>query len=95
MTSSYLNFVCVWVLAPVCKAAWYDDSNCFVAGFIDGVICLATKEPNDQVKIVEAHKVSTFNNVHKVLCKSIASKFIGFKNFWGNVAFFCGYFAAF
>ncbi|XP_020630073.1 probable E3 ubiquitin-protein ligase HERC1 isoform X4 [Orbicella faveolata] len=41
---------------PVCKAAWYDNSNCFVAGFIDGVICLATKDPNDQVKIIEAHK---------------------------------------
>ena len=75
-------------LVPVCKAAWYDDSSCFVAGFIDGVICLATKEPNDQVKIVEAHKVRIFNsiafkNVHRVLCKSIASK---------N---FCRYFATF
>ena len=50
-------------LVPVCKAAWYDNSNCFVAGFIDGVICLATKDPNDQVKIIEAHKVSTFNSI--------------------------------
>ena len=50
-------------LVPVCKAAWYDNSNCFVAGFIDGVICLATKDPNDQVKIIEAHKVSTFKRI--------------------------------
>lgn len=43
----------------MCKVAWYDDSNSFVAGFIDGIICLATKHSEDQVKIVEAHKVST------------------------------------
>lgn len=47
-----------YFLVPVCKAVWYDDSNCFVAGFIDGVICLATKDPDDQVKIVNAHKVN-------------------------------------
>lgn len=47
----------------VCKAAWYDDSNRFVAGFIDGVICLATKDPGDQVKIIEAHKVSPVNSI--------------------------------
>lgn len=57
---SYLC-MCINFLVPVCKAAWYDNSNCFVAGFIDGVICLATKDPNDQVKTIEAHKVSTFN----------------------------------
>lgn len=45
------------LLVPVCKVAWYDDSNSFVAGFMDGVICLATKDPDVQVKIVEAHKV--------------------------------------
>lgn len=44
---------------PVCKVAWYDDSNSFVAGFMDGVICLGTKQLEDQIKIVEAHKVST------------------------------------
>lgn len=51
-----------YLLVAVCNAAWYDDSNCFVAGFIDGVICLATKDPDDQVKIVQAHKVIPINN---------------------------------
>lgn len=63
-TCSCLTLYVYYFLVPVCKAAWYDDSNCFVAGFIDGVICLATKDPDDQVKIIEAHKVSTFNSIH-------------------------------
>lgn len=59
-----------YFLVAVCKAAWYDDSNCFVAGFIDGVICLATKDPDDQVKIVEAHKVSPINSIFiKIMLK--------------------------
>ena len=47
----------VLLSVPVCRVAWYDDSESFVAGFMDGVICLATKDPENQVKIVEAHKV--------------------------------------
>ena len=47
----------VLLSVPVYRVAWYDDSESFVAGFMDGVICLATKDPENQVKIVEAHKV--------------------------------------
>ena len=47
----------VLLSVPVCRVAWYDDSESFVAGFMDGVILLATKDPENQVKIVEAHKV--------------------------------------
>ena len=39
--------------------AWYDDSNSFVAGFMDGVICLAKKHQEEKIKILEAHKVSS------------------------------------
>lgn len=52
-----------YLLVAVCSTAWYDDSNCFVAGYLDGVICLATKDPDDQVKIVQAHKVIPIKNI--------------------------------
>ena len=42
---------------PVCKVAWYDDSNTFAAGFMDGVLCLASKEASDVPKMVQAHQV--------------------------------------
>ncbi|XP_068741343.1 probable E3 ubiquitin-protein ligase HERC1 [Montipora capricornis] len=47
---------CARLGVPVCKVAWYDDSNSFVAGFMDGVICLARKHQEEKIKIVEAHK---------------------------------------
>ncbi|XP_028516065.1 probable E3 ubiquitin-protein ligase HERC1 isoform X2 [Exaiptasia diaphana] len=41
---------------PVCRVSWYDDSNSFAAGFMDGVVCLAKKDPSEAVKMVPAHQ---------------------------------------
>ncbi|XP_048583459.1 probable E3 ubiquitin-protein ligase HERC1 isoform X5 [Nematostella vectensis] len=46
---------CTRGVAASC-VAWYDDSNSFAVGYTDGAVCLAFKDPSEQVKMIPAHQ---------------------------------------
>ena len=42
--------------------SWHDDSEQFAVGFVDGVVCLATKDANEAPRMVQAHEVGLVVN---------------------------------